>query len=537
MRLTFEGLKNARFWEERHIILPGYDAEQASRQGRANPRWVHFGGGNIFRVFLGSIADSLLERGELDGGVIAVETYDQELIDRIYDPYDNLTLSVILNGDGTRECRVLGSIAEAVRGDPALGPSWDRMKEIFASASLQIVSFTITEKGYSLYREDGTWLNYVLRDIENGPEAATGAMGVLTAMLLWRYRHGAVPLALVSMDNRSQNGAFLRQSVIGMAEAWRDKGYADSGFVSWIADSGKVSFPWTMIDKITPRPSESIAAELERMGIEDMQPIETGKRTYIAPFVNAEKPQYLVIEDSFPNGRPALEKGLGVYLSDRETVDKTEKMKVSACLNPVHSALGPFGVIWGVELFADLLADPVAMKMGKELVYQEGMPMIRDPKILSPEAFARELFEDRFPNRYLGDTNMRLCSEESQGISVRFGVTVKAYMEKYGTAERLRALPLGLAGWLRYLMAVDDEGKPYRLAPDPLAEDWHRALSTVKWGDPASLKDQLRPLLSNETVFLVNMYDAGLGGRIEEMFRQMIAGPGSCRAAFCRIMA
>ena len=95
-----------------------------------------------------------------------------------------------------------------------------------------------------------------------------------------------------------------------------------------------------MIDKITPRPSEQIADDLEALGVEKMQPVITGKKTYIAPFVNAEKPQYLVIEDSFPNGRPALEKGFGVYMADRNTVNLSERMKVTVCLNPVHSATG-----------------------------------------------------------------------------------------------------------------------------------------------------------------------------------------------------
>ncbi len=69
-----------------------------------------------------------------------------------------------------------------------------------------------------------------------------------------------------------------------------------------------------------------IAADLEKLGVEDIQPAIAGKKTYIAPFVNAEKPQYLVIEDSFPNGRPALEKGFGVYMADRNTVNLSERM-------------------------------------------------------------------------------------------------------------------------------------------------------------------------------------------------------------------
>lgn len=72
------------------------------------------------------------------------------------------------------------------------------------------------------------------------------------------------------------------------------KGFVDADFIQYISDEDMVAFPWTMIDKITPRPSEQIAEDLETLGVENMQPVITGKKTYIAPFVNAEKPQYLV---------------------------------------------------------------------------------------------------------------------------------------------------------------------------------------------------------------------------------------------------
>ncbi len=529
MRLTYAGLKEKGFWEKAGIALPSYHVEEAARKAVAQPRWVHFGIGNIFRVFPGGIADDLLEQGALDRGLTCVETFDYEIVDKIYRPCDNLALSVILKKDGTREIRVLGSLAEAVRADYADPAAWKRMKEIFRSADLQLVSFTITEKGYALTGTDGAFLPLARADIENGPEKASSAMGILTSMLWTRYLCGTLPLALVSMDNCSENGSLLQRSVMTMAEAWRARGAVEEEFLAYLRDSRKVSFPWTMIDKITPRPSPEIAGELERLGLEGMQPLTTAKRTYIAPFVNAEKPQYLVIEDSFPNGRPALEKGPGVYMTDRATVRKAERMKVTACLNPVHSAVGPIGVVWGVELFADLLDDPALMKMAKTVAYQEGMPMIEDPGILSPQAFTDELFAERFPNKSLGDTNLRLCTDESQGVGVRFGETVKACVARYGSAERLTAVPLGIAGWLRYLMGVDDSGKPYELAPDPLAEELHGKLAGVAWGEPGSLKDQLRSILSNESIFFTDLYAAGIGEKIEGMLREMISGPGSCR--------
>ena len=531
MKLTLEGIQERTVWEKAGITLPGYDVAAASEKARKEPVWVHFGIGNIFRVFIGGIADGLLEEGALDRGITCVETFDYDVVDKIYEPYDNLGLSVILHGDGTREYKVIGSLAEAVKAKSDDAAQWNRLKDIFRSPSLQMVSFTITEKGYALQKADGAWFPLVAADIQNGPDKATGAMAVLTAMLLERYQAGGSPLALVSMDNCSQNGAKLREAVLTMAEEWKKQGFVDDDFLAYARDEQVVAFPWTMIDKITPRPSEQIAADLEALGVEEMQPVITGRKTYIAPFVNAEKPQYLVIEDSFPNGRPALEKGFGVYLADRNTVNLAERMKVTVCLNPVHSATGPLGVVLGYDLFAHMLnTNEDMMKMARMVAYDEGLPVVENPGILSPQAFVDELFDDRFPNEYLGDTNLRLAVDVSQMVGIRFGETIKAYVRKFGNASALTAIPLGIAGWLRYMLGVDDAGQKYELAPDPMKEEIGEQLSDIEIGKSETLRDQLKPILSNERLFFTDLYKAGVGEKIETMFREMIAGPGAVRA-------
>lgn len=537
MKLTLEGIKNTAAFQKAGILLPGYDVAAVSKKAKQAPRWAHFGIGNIFRIFIGGIADGLLEAGVLDRGLTCIETFDYDVVDKIYTPYDNLGLSVILHADGTRTYKVLGSMAEAVKAQSSDPAHWARLKEVFRSKELQLISFTITEKGYALAGSDGIYFPFIQSDIDNGPEEATSAMAVLTAMLYVRYQDSRTPIALVSMDNCSHNGDLLRHSVLTMAREWQKKGYVTEDFLAWLGDETQVSFPWTMIDKITPRPSDVIAADLESLGVEDMAPVITSKRTYIAPFINAEQPQYLVIEDRFPNGRPELEKGFGVYLADRATVNLSERMKVTVCLNPVHSATGPVGVVLGEELYAKMLnTNPDMMKMARMVAYDEGLPMVEDPVILSPKAFTDELFTDRFPNEYLGDTNLRLATDTSQGVGVRFGETIKAYMKKYGSAERLTAIPLGIAGWLRYMLGVDDMGNTYELAPDPMVPEIQTALSSVVFGNPASLTDQLHPILSNEKVFFIDLYKAGLGEKIEGMFREMIAGKGSTKATIHKYM-
>lgn len=539
MKLTWEGLKNRQEWEQAGIVLPSYDAEAVAEKTKKAPIWVHMGIGNIFRIFIGGIADQLLEKGLMDRGITCVEVFDYDMVDKIYDPYDNLVLSVTLHGDGSTDKKVLGSLSEAVKALPSDSAQWERTKEIFRDPGLQMVSLTITEKGYALKRVDGTYFDFIKADIENGPKKAASAMAVVAAMLLERYQNGKAPLALVSMDNCSKNGQNFRNAVLEMAEEWKKRGFVDEDFLAYIKDESQVSFPWTMIDKITPRPSEKIADELEKAGVESMQPVITSKSTYIAPFVNAEGPQYLVIEDSFPNGRPALERteGAGVYLTDRDTVNKSERMKVTVCLNPIHTALGPYGCVLGYELFSDEMKDPQMLELAHRVGYVEGMEVVPDPGILSPKKFLDELIDERFPNPYLGDTTQRLCVDVSQGIGIRFGETIKSYMEKYGDAKRLTAIPVAIAGWLRYLLAVDDEGNRFELAPDPMVPEMQEQMAGIVVGDASSLKGQLKGILSNENIFAVDLYQAGVGEKIEEIFREEIEGPGAVRKTLKKYLA
>ena len=533
MKLNYRGLKDVQAWTAAGIELPPYDPETLSVQTQADPRWAHFGIGNIFRIFVGGIADRLLREGEMDRGITCIETFDFDVVDKIYAPYDNLALAVILKADGSVEKRVLGGLSETIKARSCDPEAWTRMKAVFTHPSFQLASFTITEKGYALRDAGGEYLGYVRADLENGPEKVVGAMGIVTSMLHARYQAGKLPLALVSMDNVARNGEKLRNSVLEIARVWQEKGFVDAGFVDYVSDETKVSFPWTMIDKITPRPSADVANALEKDGVEDMQPVITSKHTYIAPFVNAEGPQYLVVEDNFPNGHPPLEKA-GVYMADRITVNRSERMKVTACLNPIHTALGPYDVMLGHELFADGMSDPELSRLADQVGYAEGLPVVEDPGILSPKTFIDEVIHERFPNAYLGDTSQRICTDISQGVAFRFGETIKAYVAREGSAARLTGIPLAIAGWLRYLLAVDDFGNAYPLAPDPMAAELTEQIKSIQMGRPESYAGQLRPILANKNIWGIDLYAAGLGEKIEAIFREELAGPGAVRETLKR---
>lgn len=535
MKLTLEGIKNKEAWEAAGISLPSYDPQKIAEHTKKSPSWVHFGAGNIFRIFIGGIADALLAAGESDKGITCVETFDFDVVDKIYAPYDNLVLAVTLKEDGSTEKKVIASLTEAIKARSDVPEQWERLKEIFRNPELQMISFTITEKGYALKNAGNEYFPFIRTDIENGPKKPVSAMAVVCALLNERYQAGGMPLAVVSMDNCSHNGEKLQNAVLTMAGEWHAKGFVEKGFMEYVSDEARVAFPWSMIDKITPRPAESVCGEVEKIGVEHMTPVITSKNTYIAPFVNAEGPQYLVIEDKFPNGRPALEKA-GVYLTDRETVNKVERMKVTTCLNPLHTALAVYGCVLGYILIADEMKDEQLNKLVQEIGPGEGMPVVTDPGILSPAEFVDEVINVRLPNPFMPDTPQRIATDTSQKVGIRYGETIKAYVQKDKDAKKLTAIPLAIAGWCRYLLAVDDEGEPFELSSDPMLPELTKALEGIEIGKPESYQGQLKGILSNKNIFGIDLYEAGIGELIEGMFLEEIAGPGAVRKTLKKYM-
>ena len=530
MKLTLDSiLTQADAWAAAKVALPKFDIAAVRAQTRATPEWVHFGAGNIFRGFIGSLNQRLLNEGLAKTGIIACDTFDYDIIDRIYTAHDSLTLNVLLNPDGTTTREVLAGVAEGVKANFADAASKARLVGIFRAPSLKMLSFTITEKGYALKKPDGTYLPVVEADMKEGPDSARHAMAIVCALLLERFKAGALPMAVVSMDNCSHNGEKLMGSVLEIAKAWKANGFVGDDFLAYLQDESKVAFPWSMIDKITPRPHPMVQESLAKDGIEGMEPIVTSKKTFIAPFVNAEKPQYLVVEDKFPNGRPALEKA-GVYFCDRDTVNMTEKMKVTTCLNPLHTAMSMYGCLLGYTLICEEMKDPDLVALVKRLGYVEGLPVVVDPKILSPKAFIDEVVNERLPNPFMPDDPRRIATDTSQKVGIRFGETVKSYLATGRDLGTLVAIPLAIAGWLRYLLAVNDGGEAMEVSADPLKDDLQAKLAGIVWNDPASYKGQIRGILANVSIFGTDLTKTSLADRIEAYFVKLLGGAGSARA-------
>ncbi|MDO5338215.1 MAG: mannitol dehydrogenase family protein [Eubacteriales bacterium] len=531
MQLTRAGIaRDAQGFQNAGYALPQFDEKKVIQKTMQEPVWLHFGTGNIFRAFQANVVQKLLNAGEMEQGIIAAGGSNPEIIEKVYRPHDNLSVLVTLKADGGIEKTVIGSIVESLVTSSSYGRDYARMKEIFRAPTLQMVSFTITEKGYSLRAADGSLQASVKKDMEQGPEKPVSYMGIITALLYERYQNNALPLACVSMDNCSHNGEVLYQAVAAIAQAWKERGLVEEGFVSYLQDRDRVSFPCSMIDKITPRPDARIEALLMKDGIDGLEQIVTSRGTYASVFVNAEECEYLVIEDAFPNGRPPLEKG-GVIFTDRATVDKAEKMKVCTCLNPLHTALAVYGCLLGYDLISKEMENPVLKRMVEIIGYQEGLPVVVNPGILSPEKFLDEVINIRIPNPFMPDTPQRIATDTSQKLPVRYGQTVKSYLASEDlSVDTLNIIPLVFAGWIRYLMGVDDQGKPFKLSPDPLLESVCPCVAGLGLKEDQDVEKAISPILENAEIFGVNLYEAGLADKVTGYFRELTAGPGAVEA-------
>ncbi len=527
MKLSDQGLQDTQAWVTAGYEIPTYDRKAMVEKTKATPEWVHFGAGNLFKAFPAAVAEKLLKEGRMDEGVIAVEGFDPFIVE-VNKEHDNLAVLATLKHDGNVEKTVVGSIAETVLLNPEDKDAWARMTEIFEAPSLKMASFTITEKGYALTDASGNLLPQVKEDFENGPEAPVSYLGKVTALLYRRYLDGRLPIAMVSMDNCSHNGQKLQDAITAYADAWAKNGKVEEGFVEYLNNPKEVSFPWSMIDKITPRPDESVERMLEETGLEDVKPVKTPRGSFVAPFVNAEETEYLIIEDAFPNGRVPLDEG-GIIYTDRDTVNNVEKMKVTTCLNPLHTAMSIYGCLLDYHKISEEMKDQDIVDLIKIIGYDEGLPVVVNPGILDPKEFIDTVINVRFPNPFMPDAPQRIATDTSQKLSVRFGETIKSYLaDKDLSVDDLKLIPYVFAGWMRYLMGIDDNGNAFEISADPLLEEVRPVVADIRLGDTVT-EEQLRPILSNQKIFGVDLYETGLADKVVDAFNQLIAGKGAVR--------
>ena len=212
-------------------------------------------------------------------------------------------------------------------------------------------------------------------------------------------------------------------------------------------------------------------------------------------------------------------------------MDKVEKMKVCTCLNPLHTTLAIYGCLLGYQLISEEMKNPLLKKFVEIVGYTEGLPVVVNPGVLDPKQFIDEVVQKRIPNPFMPDTPQRIATDTSQKLPIRFGETIKAYdRDPSLSVSSLKMIPLVFAGWLRYLMAVDDNGTAFDPSPDPLLSTLRPVFASCRLGDMPQDLSFLDDLLSNESIWGMNLFSVGLADLVKAYFKELTAGPGAVKA-------
>jgi fructuronate reductase len=157
------------------------------------------------------------------------------------------------------------------------------------------------------------------------------------------------------------------------------------------------------------------------------------------------------------------------------------------------------------------------------------MPVVTDPGVLNPYEFIDEVINKRFPNPFMPDAPQRIAMDTSQKLPIRFGETLKKYVTRALNLEDLTLIPLVLAGYARYLKGVMDDGTPFTPSPDPLLDELMEIVAPLQIGNPEQDWTALRRLYSRKDIFAVDLYEIGLGEKIESLVCELFASYGAVR--------
>lgn len=205
-------------------------------------------------------------------------------------------------------------------------------------------------------------------------------------------------------------------------------------------------------------------------------------------------------------------------------------MKVCTCLNPLHTTLAIYGCLLGYTLISEEMKNPLLKKMVETIGYVEGLPVVVNPGILDPKEFIDQVVNVRIPNPFMPDTPQRIATDTSQKLAIRFGETIKAYQKNPSlNVADLKLIPLVFAGWLRYLMAVDDKGNAFTPSADPLLEAAGAYVKDYELSDTPKDLSKLNPLLSNEKVFGVDLVAIGMADTVKNYFAELSCGIGAVK--------
>lgn len=410
------------------VRVPDYDRRAVT------PGIVHLGIGAFHRAHMAVYVDDLL-KDHPDWAIVGASLRRPDTKEAL-EPQDGLYTIAVRDAAGTHP-RVIGSILKVLDANTQR----EDLLALMASPQIRIVSLTVTEKGYCHDPATGELDQRhpdIVHDLAN-PAAPKSAPGMLVEALARRQASGIAPFAVMSCDNLPSNGATVKRIVTRFA-ALRD---AELG--AYVED---VAFPGTMVDRIVPSTTDADRADVTSLiGAEDAWPIMT------EPFTQ------WVIEDHFPQGRPPFERAGAQLVTD---VEPYERMKLRM-LNGSHSTMAYLGYLSGYEYISDVMGDEDFVALVHGLMTEEAMPTLDMPGV-DLGAYRDQLLE-RFRNPALKHRTWQIAMDGSQKLPQRLLGTIRDRLKAGQPFERLG---LGVAGWMRYVMGIDDNGDEIDVR-DPLA--------------------------------------------------------------------
>jgi fructuronate reductase len=415
------------------VQQPAYD-RSALKAGMA-----HIGVGAFHRCHQAEYTDDLLNQKFDRWGVVGVNIRDPRLSETLGAQSGLYTR--LIQQDASVEARVIGSIVSVVDSQASPAPAL----EVLASPEIEMVTLTVTEKGYCHKPSSGALdLDHldIVHDLAN-PEAPRSLPGLVSRALELRMDSHGRPVTLMSCDNIPANGVILANVVNGLAER-RGRGLA-----AWIA--ANAAFPSSMVDRIAPATSPAdIDLVEQRFGYRD------------SAVVVGEPFRQWVIENRFAGRAPQW--GLvGATLVDDVTAFEHLKMRV---LNAAQSSLSYLGVLAGLEHTSDDIADPLLAAFVRRMLMEESLPTLAPVPGVSAERYVEQSL-DRLRNTAIRHRNHQIATDGSQKIVQRLLAPIT---ERLRRGQSVTRLAVAVAAWMVYLIRSSDRfGKSWTVA-DPYAD-------------------------------------------------------------------
>ena len=390
---------------------------------------VHIGVGGFFRAHQAVYLDRLLHQGASDAwGYVGVGLLPHDAAIRDAMVAQDCLYTVIERSPQGDVPRVIGSVLDFLYApdDP------EAVLEKMADPGTRIVSLTITEGGYYVDGHGHFDASHpdIVHDLAH-PHAPRCSFGYLAEALARRRERGLAPFTVLSCDNLQHNGNVARDMLLAFTQL------VDPDLAAWLAQHG--TFPNNMVDRITPATTDEHRALLrDKFGLDDAWPVMT------EPFMQ------WVIEDHFPNGRPAWET-VGAQMT--EDVLPYEKMKLRL-LNAGHQAICYLGMLFGYTYAHEALADAGIRQLFIDMMDIEVTPLLPAVAGIDLEVYKQTLVE-RFSNPAIRDQLARIGTEGSARIPKFVLPSIREQLNQNGPITRLS---FTVACWFRYLNGAAENG-------------------------------------------------------------------------------